>query len=74
MSIFALARPEKRHKKIYDMKKTITLLIAVLCAVTLAAQDIYHISATDHTGKEVSLADYKGKVLLIVLSQIIGFR
>lgn len=66
MSIFALARPEKRQKKIYDMKKTITLLFTILSTLSLSAQDLYHITATDHTGKEVSLADYKGKVLLIV--------
>ena len=49
------------------MKKIIlTCLLAVSGVLATAAQGIYDLSVKDDTGKDVSLADYKGKVLLIV--------
>ena len=49
------------------MKKLITLcLLAVTCVLSASAQSIYDIKVKDDAGKDVSLADYKGKVLLIV--------
>lgn len=49
------------------MKKLITLcLLAVTCVLSTSAQSIYDIKVKDDAGKDVSLADYKGKVLLIV--------
>ena len=40
--------------------------MAMMGVLTLSAQSIYDFKATDADGQEVSLADYKGKVLLIV--------
>lgn len=56
------------------MKKTVLCLMAMVSALTLSAQrqqagsgmSIYDIKAMDDLGQEVSLSDYKGKVLLIV--------
>ena len=49
------------------MKKLMTLcLLAVACVLSASAQSIYDIKVKDDAGKDVSLADYKGKVLLIV--------
>ena len=41
-------------------------LMAMVCVLTLSAQSIYDFKVKDDVGQEVSLADYKGKVLLIV--------
>ena len=41
-------------------------LLAVACVLGVSAQSIYDIKVKDDAGKDVSLADYKGKVLLIV--------
>lgn len=41
-------------------------LLAVTCVLGVSAQSIYDIKVKDDAGKDVSLADYKGKVLLIV--------
>ena len=41
-------------------------LMAMVCMLTLSAQSIYDFKVQDDVGKEVSLSDYKGKVLLIV--------
>ena len=38
----------------------------MVCVLTVSAQGIYDFKVKDNGGKEVSLADYKGKVLLIV--------
>lgn len=38
----------------------------MVCVLTVSAQGIYDFKVKDDGGKEVSLADYKGKVLLIV--------
>ena len=38
----------------------------MICVMTLSAQSIYDFKVKDDTGKDVSLSDYKGKVLLIV--------
>ena len=49
------------------MKKLITVwLIATACVLSVSAQSIYDFSVKDNLGREVSLSDYKGKVLLIV--------
>ncbi len=49
------------------MKRLLTLcLIMVAGAMQLAAQGIYDIRVKNDTGQEVSLSDYRGKVLLIV--------
>ena len=48
------------------MKRLIFCLMAMMGVLTLSAQSIYDFKATDADGQEVSLADYKGKVLLIV--------
>ena len=41
-------------------------LLAIICALGTSAQSIYDITVKDDASKDVSLADYKGKVLLIV--------
>jgi glutathione peroxidase-family protein len=49
------------------MKKMMTIcLLAAASALSLSAQSIYDITVKDDMGKDISLADYKGKVLLIV--------
>ena len=49
-----------------DMKRIIFSLLAMVCVLTVSAQGIYDFKVKDDGGKEVSLADYKGKVLLVV--------
>ena len=46
--------------------KTLALLCALLIAPMIHAQSLYDIPLKDINGKDVSLKDYKGKVLLIV--------
>ena len=48
------------------MKRIIFSLLAMVCVLTVSAQGIYDFKVKDDGGKEVSLADYKGKVLLVV--------
>ena len=49
------------------MKKLFAIcFMAVLTVISLSAQDIYNISVKDDKGNDVSLSQYKGKVLLIV--------
>lgn len=48
------------------MKKMILGLVAVMSMMSMTAQSIYDIQVMDDLGQVVSLADYKGKVLLIV--------
>ena len=48
------------------MKRVIMSLVAMVCVLTLSAQSIYDFKVKNDVGKDVSLADYKGKVLLIV--------
>ena len=48
------------------MKRMILSLMAMVCVLTLSAQSIYDFKVKDDVGQEVSLSDYKGKVLLIV--------
>ena len=59
------------------MKRTLFSLMAMVCVLTLSAQrlrvgelssgmSIYDFTVKDDVGKDVSLSDYKGKVLLIV--------
>ena len=49
------------------MKKMMTIcLLAAASALSISAQSIYDITVKDDMGKDISLADYKGKVLLIV--------
>ena len=48
------------------MKRIFFSLLAMVCVLTVSAQGIYDFKVKDDGGKEVSLADYKGKVLLVV--------
>ena len=48
------------------MKKFIVSLMAMMGVLTISAQSIYDFKVKDDVGQEVSLSDYKGKVLLIV--------
>ena len=48
------------------MKRMLFSLMAMVCVLTLSAQSIYDFKVKDDVGQEVSLSDYKGKVLLIV--------
>ena len=47
-------------------KRMLFSLMAMVCVLTLSAQSIYDFKVKDDVGQEVSLSDYKGKVLLIV--------
>ena len=48
------------------MRQIITVcLMAVMGVLTMSAQTIYDFSVVNDEGKEISLGDYKGKVLLI---------
>ena len=49
------------------MKKLLTIcLLAIASVLGVSAQSIYDIKVKDDAGKDVSLSDYKGKLLLIV--------
>ena len=48
------------------MKRMIVSLMAMMGVLTLSAQSVYDFKVKDDVGQEVSLSDYKGKVLLIV--------
>jgi len=48
-----------------EMKKIITILFTIL-TLNVMAQNVYDFTVKDRKGNEVSLSDYKGKVLLIV--------
>ena len=48
------------------MKKLLFCLMAMMGVLTLSAQSVYDFTVKDDAGKDVSLAEYKGKVLLIV--------
>ena len=48
------------------MKRMILSLMAMAGVLTLSAQEIYDFKVMNDEGQEVSLSDYKGKVLLIV--------
>ena len=48
------------------MKRMVFCLMAMMVVLTLSAQSIYDFTVKDDVGKDVSLAEYKGKVLLIV--------
>ena len=48
------------------MKQAIILLLTIFFSITVMAQNVYDFTVQDRKGNEVSLADYKGKVLLIV--------
>ena len=49
------------------MKRVITFsLLLTLCVLGISAQSIYDFKVKDDVGQDVSLADYRGKVLLIV--------
>ena len=47
------------------MKQAIALLITFL-SLTVMAQNVYNFTVKDRKDNDVSLAEYKGKVLLIV--------
>ena len=48
------------------MKRIVLCLMSMACVLTISAQSIYDFKVKDDAGKDVSLSDYKGKVLLIV--------
>ncbi|MBO4821292.1 MAG: nitroreductase family protein [Prevotella sp.] len=48
------------------MKRLFLCLMAMTSVLALSAQSIYDFKVKDDVGQEVSLSDYKGKVLLIV--------
>ena len=48
------------------MRKVLFCLLAMMGVLTLSAQSIYDFTVKDDAGNDVSLAEYKGKVLLIV--------
>ena len=48
------------------MKRLLFCLMAMMGVLTLSAQSVYDFTVKDDAGKDVSLAKYKGKVLLIV--------
>ena len=48
------------------MKRFIVSLMAMMGVLTISAQSIYDFKVKDDVGQEVSLSDFKGKVLLIV--------
>jgi len=48
------------------MRRLLFSLMAMVCVLTLSAQEIYDFKVMNDEGQEVSLSDYKGKVLLIV--------
>ena len=47
-------------------KRMFFCLMAIVSVLTLSAQGVYDFKVKNDAGQEVSLADYKGKVLLIV--------
>ncbi len=54
-------------EKMENMKKTITAgVMAAASMMPMNAESIYDFTVKDRKGQDVSLADYKGKVLLIV--------
>ncbi len=48
------------------LNRLVAAVAAMAMAVTMSAQSIYDIKVKDMDGKEVSMSEYKGKVLLIV--------
>ncbi len=48
------------------MRRMIFSLMAMVCVLTLSAQSIYDFKVINDVDQEVSLSEYKGKVLLIV--------
>ena len=48
------------------MKRLLASFMVMTCVLTLTAQRIYDFKVKDDAGQDVSLSDYKGKVLLIV--------
>ena len=48
------------------MKRLFFCLMAMVSVLTLSAQSIYDFKVKNDVGQEISLSDYKGKVLLIV--------
>ena len=48
------------------MRRIVLSLVAIMSVLGVSAQSIYDFKVKDDLGEDVSLADYKGKVLLIV--------
>ena len=48
------------------MRKALFCLMAMMSVLTMTAQSVYDFTVKDDAGKDVSLAEYKDKVLLIV--------
>lgn len=52
------------YNKNYMKKLMMTCLLTVVCVLTTSAQTgVYDFKVKDDSGKEVSLSDYRGKVL-----------
>ena len=49
-----------------NMRRMFLSLMAMICVLTLSAQSIYDFKVKNDEGQDISLSDYKGKVLLIV--------
>ena len=49
-----------------NMKRIVLGFMAIMSVLGVSAQSIYDITVKDDLGKDVSIADYKGKVMLIV--------
>ena len=48
------------------MRKLSILFFTLLLSITVMAQNVYDFNVFDRKGNEISLSEYKGKVLLIV--------
>ena len=48
------------------MRKLSSLFFTLLLSITVMAQNVYDFNVLDRKGNEISLSEYKGKVLLIV--------
>ena len=48
------------------LNRLVAAVAAMVMAATMSAQSIYDIKVKDMDGKEISMSEYKGKVLLIV--------
>ena len=48
------------------MKRLLFCLMAMVSVLTLSAQSIYYFKVKNDVGQDISLSDYKGKMLLIV--------
>ena len=54
------------------MKKMILCFLAMIMVLALPAQSVYDFTVKDIKGNDVSLANYKGKVLLIENTKVLA--